>query len=853
MKEAWRRLWQKAVTAPVAHPVVTIIITAVICVMAGLGASRLRPEPSMESMFDKNDPASRALLRVVSGFGAAEEMLLFARTPAEAAPDPDKLTRFAEKLREAIKASPQAAGMCDGVSYRVDPDMMRFFQEQLVPSGLYYLEEKDVAAAKERLTPEGMREQIAHNEALIATPGPAAQAIAKITLKDPLRLHEFMLSRLMASRPFPTYQNSDSFLTPDGRGLLIRIRGNQPPSEIEFAKSFTKEITRLVEQVNSEGLAVDFAGSYPIAAASEKAIRADMVASVTSSVICLQLLFIVMYRKPIRLFILAFLPVCIGVLMAFGLQSLFSDSITPLTGVIGAILAGMAIDYSVHLISDYEAHRRQGSSPRESGTQTAVTIAPALFAAYFTSVIGFLAIGSSSIPAIRGFAVLGAMGLTGSFLAALFVLPALLSFVDLRRSEQAMLKPQMRFSLFPLLSGIHRWRAGLMVASVVGLILCGVILVRSKEGMLPLETDLTVMHPRPNAPLEAQAYIAERFGSSPDAMIIHLQAADPAQLVTLAHQVRERLLRPETRRLGGISSTFGLAELLPDPVTAKSRAALVDPAEAERVAADFRAAISESSFEPSAYEPYAEFLKTLLSRPAGPGVGDLLKYRSLAMQLLPSDAVNSGQAPHEAITLVFTQTSLDLRSERSAAIETIRAALIDLPGATLTGINVLGHDAEHVIQRDLPRLTLIAAIAAALYLALHFRRVSPLVISLLPMVACIIVLLAMARLADVRLNMVNLVAAPLLIGIGVDYGIFLVSLSASTRRMEAKEIIGRIEASCHGIVVCALTTVLGFGSLYFTSVPAIASLGFATAVGVTACLVLTFTLILPILFMQRRR
>jgi uncharacterized protein len=67
-----------------------------------------------------------------------------------------------------------------------------------------------------------------------------------------------------------------------------------------------------------------------------------------------------------------------------------------------------------------------------------------------------------------------------------------------------------------------------------------------------------------------------------------------------------------------------------------------------------------------------------------------------------------------------------------------------------------------------------------------------------------------------------------------------------------RELITRISATCHGIVVCALSTTLGFGSLYFTSVPAIASLGFVTAVGVLACLVLIFTLVLPLLFILRR-
>jgi hypothetical protein len=96
--------------------------------------------------------------------------------------------------------------------------------------------------------------------------------------------------------------------------------------------------------------------------------------------------------------------------------------------------------------------------------------------------------------------------------------------------------------------------------------------------------------------------------------------------------------------------------------------------------------------------------------------------------------------------------------------------------------------------------------------------------------------------------MVNLVAVPILIGIDVDYGIFLVSVAGQRSRDESLPgLIDRVAPSCHAIVMCAATTVLGFGSLAFTSVPAIRSLGFAVGVGVIACIAATFLLLVPIL------
>jgi predicted RND superfamily exporter protein len=82
----------------------------------------------------------------------------------------------------------------------------------------------------------------------------------------------------------------------------------------------------------------------------------------------------------------------------------------------------------------------------------------------------------------------------------------------------------------------------------------------------------------------------------------------------------------------------------------------------------------------------------------------------------------------------------------------------------------------------------------------------------------------------------------------VDYGIFLVSLSASRKDFTRASLARRLDSGTYAVLVCAASALLGFGSLYFTSVPAIQSLGFAVGVGVAASVALTLFLRLPLLF-----
>ena len=109
-----------------------------------------------------------------------------------------------------------------------------------------------------------------------------------------------------------------------------------------------------------------------------------------------------------------------------------------------------------------------------------------------------------------------------------------------------------------------------------------------------------------------------------------------------------------------------------------------------------------------------------------------------------------------------------------------------------------------------------------------------------------ILLLAVMSLLDIRWNFLNLAAAPLLLGEGIDYGIHIIF---AMRRLPQHPAATRVAGKA--IVICSLTTCVGFGSLCFSSTAALASFGFVAAAGVAAC-ALTAVVALPAWGRQRK-
>lgn len=828
---------------PIHRPRVVLLAAVMICGLSIISAMRLTPNVSLSAMLADDAPSAAAMQRIADRYRAMDELLLVASVPGsiDQAPSRAMLLAFAQRLEQRVAEDAAVSAMITRISYAIEDDdpEQQFVREVIVPNMLLYVDEADFDRARERLTLDAMREQISRNETMIAAPGPAAGSLSRQLLRDPLRLRE-MLS-LDALLP----QDEDGFFSEDGRSLLVRITGVKSAGDLQFTDDLLAAVQTTADAVNEDQLVLEYAGAYAIAAASHHAIRSDMIRSVIGSVLLIQLFLLLVYRRAMS-FVLALAPVAVAIVTAFGVFALLSAHVTPVTAVIGAVLAGLGIDYCVHMLSHYERQRSSGVSAIVAAGETMRSVGPRTTAAAATTLIGFLAISQSYVNALRDFAILGGLGLACALVASLTVLPSLLVMTD-RRAESPGSANQRNALVQRLMMWIAAHRGMCLGGAVAVLGLCLVVLAVRPDRAVVFEADLTSMHPQPNPALDLQHRLGERFAGSGETMLLHLRADSTDALVTLSHDVATRLETAAVRD-AGVLGTYSPATWLPDGAIAMQRISELQRIDPQRVVADFQTAIDESMFDLAAYDEYVTFLRELV-RPAPPGVDRLRAYPPLAQTLLPNEAEAT-----DAISLVLLERTPTDRTQRDHIIHTLRQALSDLPdgAVTLTGLNVVGHDTEAAIRRDAARLLMFAAVAVLVFLLILFRRPVDVLLTLLPTAFGLAVLLAVMNAMGQGFNMINLIALPLLCGIGVDDGIFMMTIARRHKSATAGELARKLLASTHAVIVTTVTTMLAFGSLMFTSTPAIQSLGWMAALGVGACLLGTLGLLVPLLLMRQR-
>ncbi len=170
------------------------------------------------------------------------------------------------------------------------------------------------------------------------------------------------------------------------------------------------------------------------------------------------------------------------------------------------------------------------------------------------------------------------------------------------------------------------------------------------------------------------------------------------------------------------------------------------------------------------------------------------------------------------------------------------AEIVDnYPGITagLTGGHVISRDEMEAGMADTARNVLIAFIVILMVFVISFRMLSGPLLAMIVLLAGITWDMGLAYLFIGRLNIMTAVCAVVLIGLGVDFAIHIISAYSEFRHKGFSiedalyQSFSRIGG---GLITGAVTTAFAFLSLLLTSYPAFREFGFVVGIGIITCL-----------------
>jgi hypothetical protein len=135
-----------------------------------------------------------------------------------------------------------------------------------------------------------------------------------------------------------------------------------------------------------------------------------------------------------------------------------------------------------------------------------------------------------------------------------------------------------------------------------------------------------------------------------------------------------------------------------------------------------------------------------------------------------------------------------------------------------------------MIAEDLARVGIASGTMVMLVLVVLIRRPRYFLSAAVPLAGGVVWMLGAMSLAGRTITAANVVAMPLVLGLGIDYGVHIVHRLRTASVEEALATTGR------AIVVASVTTVAAFATLCLAHTEALVGMGLAAATGIAACL-----------------
>jgi predicted RND superfamily exporter protein len=158
----------------------------------------------------------------------------------------------------------------------------------------------------------------------------------------------------------------------------------------------------------------------------------------------------------------------------------------------------------------------------------------------------------------------------------------------------------------------------------------------------------------------------------------------------------------------------------------------------------------------------------------------------------------------------------------------VKAVLALEPDASGPAVELF--EAGNTVIRAFVEAGGFALISIAVLLLMSLRRVGDVLLTLVPLVVAGIVTLELCALLDVPLNFANIMALPLLLGVGVAFKIYYILAWRAGRTSLLQSSLTR------AVVFSAMTTAAAFGSLWLSSDPGTSSMGGLMALALTCTL-----------------
>lgn len=527
---------------------------------------------------------------------------------------------------------------------------------------------------------------------------------------------------------------------------------------------------------------------FHAAEASQNAQREMSIIGGGSSIGVL-LLFLLAFRR-IKPLVLSLVSVAYGCGVALVINHFLFGKIHLMTLVFGASLIGVAVDYSLHYLCKYQDLSQHMPDAQDRGKRALEILLPALSLSLIASVLGYSSLLPTPLPGLQQIALFSVIGLCGAWLFLVVIYPLLVRQPLPAPSAVIDRCAAAAWFFWQRMRGVPQYFifSGIAILIIAG----GVMANRS--------SDVRTLY-KPSAQLMASE---QRLHSA-------LQGVSPNQYFLLRAESAEELLQLEERfrrehldalvNAGALSGYIATSAIVPSLQQQHANYALMAQQlySANGLVDQF---MQSAGFDAQAVAQAQSGFVAAQSQHLL--VDEWLQVARPDQGLLWLGELNGKQVSIIGLRGVVDVTALAAAANNHSIIWIDRVA----------GMSQLLHQ----LMNSAAVLLLLAYVAILPLLWIYFRRKRALLLILVPLIATVTTL-ALLSFSGVAINLFHLFGCYLILGLGMDYGIFSYTQGPQD------------PVTQRAIFLSAVSSSLSFGLLALSSTPMVSAFGITLFLG----------------------
>jgi len=776
------------------------------------------------------------------------------------APTPELADQAAAKLTAALQARR------DRFRSVSQPGAGSFFEQ----NGLLFLSVDELKQAMDGLTrANDLLGTLAADPSLrgaldalsLAVMGVQRREIQLDDLARPMTMAADTIGAALAGRPASFSWRVLASGKPAERADLQRLIQVEPILDfgaLQPGRAATETIDEVAAQLDlakTDQARIRQTGRVPIDDDELATIRQNL--GVTAAVsLCAVTIILWLALRWFRLIFAVVVSLLAGLSVSLAMGLLLVGALNVISVAFFVLFVGLGVDFGLQFSVRYRAERHECADLRGALRRAATKAGVPLALAAAATAVGF----ASFLPtAYRGLSELGqiaGMGMLIAFLTSITLLPALLQVLK----PPSETRPVGFKALAPLDRFLMRNRVPIVIGTFFTVGIASPLLF-----FLPFDFDPN--HMRSPESTSMATYLELRTDPQAGANAIEVvlpnlsaanaeagrlaQLTQVAQTRTLSSFVPDaqddklKLIRDAAR---AIDSSLNPGELEPEPSDKDTIEALTGTVESlskvtgnrQGVGADAarrlaglltRLATSDASIRERATQAFVPSLRLALDR-----LRSGLKAQRISIDTIPSElarkwVTSDGSARVEVLPKGDPNDTETLRSF-------VQAVLAIEPNATGPAVQLF--EAANTVVRSFVQAGFFAFGAIAVLLLIALRRISDVLLTLVPLLIAGAATLELCVVLRLPLNFANIIALPLLLGVGVAFKIYYV-LAWRAGKTELLQ-----SSLTRAVVFSAMTTATAFGSLWLSSHPGTSSMGKLMALALV-CTMLAAVLFQPAL------